>query len=1190
MNKNLITSLLNRVVITGMVLSLGFGGQIETQNSLIHVTGLRTLHFAMETVDQIPITENGVEWTRLSLPGGGLNSQPGEPELPAVTSWIAIDPTRHYTPEITLGEPEVLENIHLPIYQAEDDPEHFTSPRTTQPDLVTVSEPVVMRDLVMVQVTITPFRYHPEEATVDVYHSIDVELVDDGPSDLNTVTPPQLSKAFEPLYASLVANFDRDAFSDDYQQPSILYILPSNVSSVLPVIEPLFEWRKRSGFVVDYASVSEIGTSNTSIKNYIQNAYLNGENPPEFVVLVGDAAGSFSVATFHETWSWYNGEGDQPYAELVGTDHFPEVFIGRLSFSSVTELATIVNKTIQYESNPYMIGEDWFSRALLVGDPASSGISTIITNEYIKERMEFHGGSDIRTVYSAPFASQMVSNLNDGVGYFNYRGWLGVSGFGASDINSLTNGFMLPFATPITCGTGTFGSSYSVALTEALIRAGTPSQPKGAVCAIGTATTGTHTQFNNAVDMGIYYGLFDEGINFAGAALARGKLNLAQDYPANPENYVDIFTHWNNLMGDPALRVWKRFPQTMTVDHSFGISLGTNYFDIAVLDQHGVIEGAFVTLWKDDDNSLFKSAYTDENGRATIPLDSVTVGNVLVTVVKQDYKPYQGSFSVVALDKNVNILADAVVIDDDSTGLSFGNGDGIINGGEQVEIHVPFKNYGVLADTGLVAILTSTSSQISIIIDTVEIGILDSGAVGFSGLPFVVSANPGLDEGTPLGLRVEINDQDGNSWSGDLRLEAAGSQLELYELTVVDFSNHVLDPGETVGLQVTLFNHGSVPATGVNGVLMCSSPSININVENSTWNDLGPNELVNNSGNIFSLTADDDILPGSKFPCFLVVTTGEGNYHSFYFELTVGIPTEGDPLGPDEYGYYIYDSGDQMYNSVPNYDWIEIDNRLGGPGEDIILTDTGNNQDDIKVLSLPFPFTFYGTEYDLITVSSNGWIAMGETTLKSFRNYPLPGAGGPSPMIAAFWDDLTTSNGGKIFSYWDQTNHIFIIEWSGMRTYQQSSVEDFQVILRDPSYFLTPTGDGEILIQYKTFNNTSYNTGSATTHGNYCTVGIEDPSALIGLQYTFNNEYPAAAMPLSNETALLITTRGGSVRVYGDVNQDGELNVFDLLLLANYLDDGDPSYLSPFMADINSDGQVDLIDLIVMFQTILNEQ
>ena len=44
----------------------------------------------------------------------------------------------------------------------------------------------------------------------------------------------------------------------------------------------------------------------------------------------------------------------------------------------------------------------------------------------------------------------MVSGINEGVGFFNYRGYYGVSGFGDNDVNSTSNGFMLPVATVIT--------------------------------------------------------------------------------------------------------------------------------------------------------------------------------------------------------------------------------------------------------------------------------------------------------------------------------------------------------------------------------------------------------------------------------------------------------------------------------------------------------------------------------------------------------------------------------------------------------------------------------------------------------------------------------------------------------------------------------------------------------------------
>ena len=77
----------------------------------------------------------------------------------------------------------------------------------------------------------------------------------------------------------------------------------------------------------------------------------------------------------------------------------------------------------------------------------------------------------MNTVYNSPWASQMQAGITEGVSFFNYRGYWGVSGFNSSNVNNTSNGFMLPVATVITCGTGSFGSEE--ALSESFIRAGT---------------------------------------------------------------------------------------------------------------------------------------------------------------------------------------------------------------------------------------------------------------------------------------------------------------------------------------------------------------------------------------------------------------------------------------------------------------------------------------------------------------------------------------------------------------------------------------------------------------------------------------------------------------------------------------------------------------------------------------------
>ena len=72
--------------------------------------------------------------------------------------------------------------------------------------------------------------------------------------------------------------------------------------------------------------------------------------------------------------------------------------------------------------------------------------------------------------------------------YFNYRGYIGTSGFGYN-INNANNGYMT-FATFITCATGDFNGT---SIAESFIKAGSLANPKGAVAAVGTATSSTHT-------------------------------------------------------------------------------------------------------------------------------------------------------------------------------------------------------------------------------------------------------------------------------------------------------------------------------------------------------------------------------------------------------------------------------------------------------------------------------------------------------------------------------------------------------------------------------------------------------------------------------------------------------------------------------------------------------------------------
>ena len=187
--------------------------------------------------------------------------------------------------------------------------------------------------------------------------------------------PP--SRVFENIYKNSIINYNSNN-REEYQQPSVLYIGSSSVINNSQ-FEQLVQWRKERGYVVYTATTSETGSSTSSIKNYIENAYDNFNPAPEYVNLIGDVGGTYSLPTYYEDFghdSYGNQcEGDHPYSQLDGNDLLPEVLIGRMSIRSSSELTTVVYKILNYEKATYLDNyPNYYERAAMAGDPSTSEI------------------------------------------------------------------------------------------------------------------------------------------------------------------------------------------------------------------------------------------------------------------------------------------------------------------------------------------------------------------------------------------------------------------------------------------------------------------------------------------------------------------------------------------------------------------------------------------------------------------------------------------------------------------------------------------------------------------------------------------------------------------------------------------------------------------------------------------------
>jgi hypothetical protein len=1100
-----------------------------------------TLVFDLPELVVQELDREGEEFQVLSIPGGGFAGEAGEPAIPTFSRLLAVPEGKEARVHLLPVEEQQLSGYHLAPVQAEEGGEFSYERDVYARDdfgadgaAVVIGEPAIFRDLQVVALTFRPVRYNPARRQVRVTRQIrvEVEFVASSSPVFIGRSPRSIPASFDRLYRDLVLNYDGSAMSSlrgAIPTLSRYLVICPNITAIEEGLEPVVEWRQRQGFEVQLVTTAETGTTKEQIKSFIQGVY--NDSSLEYVTIVGDASGTYGIPTWYETLSGYSGEGDLPYSQLAGSDVLPDVHLGRLSIDSPTTLGYIVQKMINYEITPFTEEPDWFVRSCIVGDPTTSGYSTVEAGRWLALRLQEIGFAEADTIFSGSWVSQMTAALNRGDAVFGYRGWLGMSQWSNGYTNLLTNGWKTPFCVILTCDTGSFASGTS--RTEGFLRAWntTTGEPRGGIGAIGLATIGTHTRYNNCLYYGIWRGLIHEQQYTMGAALTRGCVEMFNNYNKTQPTTVAIWCHWVNLMGGPAVDVWTAYPDSLDVTYPATVAIGQNAAIISVSDGSDPVDGAQVCLWKEGDG-LQVVGLTDDFGEVELPLrpdgQSLTAGEVLLTVTKHNKYPYLAKITVAP--ENLYVGYANSTIDDDMSGESSGNGDGVLNPGETIELPVQLENFGTQTAVGVTAVL-STDDEYVVMGDSFEnFGSIPGEATAWGNDDFDFTLAADCPDGHVIEFSLDVT-AGLDDWHSRIELHATAAALIAQSATVHDGGNSRLDPGETADVSVVLLNDGSATASTVTGTLICKSSYVTVTDASGSFGTIEADSTGDNTADRFTVSVDGSTYEGYLASFQLVTTFSGGLTDTTEFTLTVGSRSTDDPVGPDVYGYLAYDDTDVAYAKAPTYDWVEIDPAYGGTGAtEIVLGDNGEYQDKSTIVTLPFSFNYYGETYTQATVCSNGWVAMGATQLTTYRNWTIPGAGGPNGMIAGFWDDLYQTTGSKVYQKYDSDNHKWILEWSRMRNMYNGSTETFEIILFDPAHYPTDTGDGLILFQYNAVTITDPTDG-------YVTAGIESPDQSDGVLYTYFNTYSAGAAVLAAGRAILFvpTMEGPVGTLAGDV-------------------------------------------------------
>ena len=482
-----------------------------------------------------------------------------------------------------------------------------------------------------------------------------------------------------------------------------------------------------------------------------------------------------------------------------------------------------------------------------------------------------------------------------------------------------------------------------------------------------------------------------------------------------------------------------------------------------------------------------------------------------------------------------------------------GNNDGLINPNENGTITFSLKNYGTQSSNNVYAKLTVPDS----VSNSVEIVTTDSISFGnlapndsVQGSPFQFFVKPECSVGFEIPFRLHVSSSN-KTWDYYRNETVHGCQLAYTEHFIDDdgnvLNNYRMDPGETVNLILKIDNIGDDIAPDVKGILRSTDQYITIIDSVGTFETILKDSNALNESDYFVVEVSENC-PVPYLAGYSVQLSTQNGLYSYSiidtFSIPVAMPSVYDPTGPDEYGYYAYSSDDNLWQQSPEYNWVEI----SGNGTEI---PRGGASDLTQTVTLPFTFKHYGIDYSQVRISTDGWVALGNGTQIAPVNYPLPYLDDINNMVAVFWDDLFSNEPqevGKLLYYSDTNNHRFIIEWLEVgHESDVTNVETFQIILLDPAYYSTQTGDGEIICQYKKVSEP----GSST-------IGIENNSEDVGLQYVYNEMYNLTASELVDDFAIKFTTNGPTV-----VSVEGEINPENILPDEYSLEQNYPNPFNP---------------------------
>ncbi|ELR64576.1 hypothetical protein C942_02389 [Photobacterium marinum] len=574
--------------------------QPESYISVINQQGSTTSFEAKLTsltMGKVKMADGNI-YNRILLPDGGSPAEPGLPNLTGYQQMVRIpdgaqvdivvediewsdtysemmvDPVQLPLPD-SVNEDGTRPDQNMPFVK---DEEAYQMVTDSVPSPVSVIETIRVRGKSYAIIDYRPIDFNPINETVrfakKVRFHINYVLPDsktqnredkldfDAPSNSVIDLRPEAEQKADAVFTP--ARQENNEELTAAQQADYLII---TADAFRNAIEPLAAWKRKKGYNVHVATITETGNTQEKIKAYIKDAYENGPMT-SYVLLVGDHENvpAYEIlghsAHGGRNHKWHT---DYEYTLVDGSDKYADLVIGRFPGDAEDQITNMVNRTLAYEKNP--VDSNRYNHVLLAGQFQDTDDRNLQADRLFMEDLHrvadflgpdydfFNGPGDLfnkgfqihtalqwdadlkkdlkykgltrlsygtarimppRTVPQAWKAQgngdrfDIANAINQGVGFVMHRDHGYGNGSGWADphfvtehVNALTNGNMAPVVFSLNCATGWFDGKDSFA--ESWMR-----NPNGGAVGFTGAVRVSYSGYNDMMHAGIMDSFWDD--------------------------------------------------------------------------------------------------------------------------------------------------------------------------------------------------------------------------------------------------------------------------------------------------------------------------------------------------------------------------------------------------------------------------------------------------------------------------------------------------------------------------------------------------------------------------------------------------------------------------------------------------------------------------------------------------------